>query len=270
MHNDSFFDGNAAAGELREIFSTDLTAASGQCAACGNVAALAQARVYAFEPGIVIRCARCEHALMRIAKGSGRTLESNSGATAAIDVHDLAGNERRRLEKQHGADDISHFPETSERDELFQAFVTRRRMHRRSGGARRHGVHPNTACGKLDRQPLGSGIEATLGKRGENRGLLRAGLIRDACGDVDDVPRALLQHRRDCGLRYVKEAGKVRCKHGREVGFSIFGKRFGDKYPGIVHQRIDAAKPSKPFVNDLRGGFRLRNVAGDRQDSRIA
>lgn len=73
MSSDSFFDGNAAGGELREVFCVDVTAANGQCAACGNVAALAQSRVYAFEPGIAIRCAVCEHPLIRIVRGRGRT-----------------------------------------------------------------------------------------------------------------------------------------------------------------------------------------------------
>jgi hypothetical protein len=73
MSGDSFFDGNAVAGELREVFCIDVTAASGQCAACGNVAALAQSRVYAFEPGITVRCAACENPLIRIARGGGRT-----------------------------------------------------------------------------------------------------------------------------------------------------------------------------------------------------
>jgi hypothetical protein len=68
----SFFDGNAAAGELRDLFAVDVTAASGQCAFCGKVAALGEARIYAFEPGIVIRCAACLHPLLRLVKGGGR------------------------------------------------------------------------------------------------------------------------------------------------------------------------------------------------------
>ncbi|HEY2474993.1 MAG TPA: DUF6510 family protein [Candidatus Cybelea sp.] len=67
-----FFDGNAAAGELRELFSVDLTAATGECASCGNVAALAQTRIYAFLPGLVIRCAVCEQPLLRLVKNGRR------------------------------------------------------------------------------------------------------------------------------------------------------------------------------------------------------
>lgn len=72
MSSYSFFDGNAVGGELRELFSVDLTAAVGQCAACGNVAHLAEAHLYAFEPGIVVRCPACEQPLMRLVKRNGR------------------------------------------------------------------------------------------------------------------------------------------------------------------------------------------------------
>jgi hypothetical protein len=68
----TFLDGNAAAGDLREVFAVDLTSASGQCASCGAVAALGQAHLYAFAPGIVVRCAVCEQPLVRLVKGGGR------------------------------------------------------------------------------------------------------------------------------------------------------------------------------------------------------
>ncbi len=71
MNGASFFDGNAAAGELRDLFAVDVTAAAGQCAACGKIAALGEARLYAFEPGIVIRCAACLNPLLRVVKGGG-------------------------------------------------------------------------------------------------------------------------------------------------------------------------------------------------------
>ncbi len=81
MSNDSFVDGNAAAGALLSVFSIDITDADGQCAACGNIAAIARSRVYAFDPGIVLRCAVCEHPLMRIARGAGRTWLDVRGLT---------------------------------------------------------------------------------------------------------------------------------------------------------------------------------------------
>jgi phage FluMu protein Com len=68
----SFLDGNAAAGELSELFSVDVTAATGRCAACGKVAALGEGHLYSFEPGMVIRCAACLNPLLRLVKASGR------------------------------------------------------------------------------------------------------------------------------------------------------------------------------------------------------
>jgi hypothetical protein len=72
MNDASFFDGNAAAGDLRDLFAVDLTSAEGQCASCGKVGALAETHVYAFSPGIVIRCAGCEQPLIRLVKDSNR------------------------------------------------------------------------------------------------------------------------------------------------------------------------------------------------------
>jgi hypothetical protein len=72
MSTRSYLDGSAAAGELREVFAMDITAATGQCAACGAIRSLAQGHLYAFEPGIVVRCAACEHPLVRLVKDRGR------------------------------------------------------------------------------------------------------------------------------------------------------------------------------------------------------
>jgi hypothetical protein len=86
--SDSFFDGNAVAGELRNVFCNDVTAAEGQCAACGKIAALAQGRVYAFEPGIVIRCPACEQPLLRLVRADGRIwLDLRGLACLQLTVH---------------------------------------------------------------------------------------------------------------------------------------------------------------------------------------
>lgn len=62
-------DGNAAAGALSEIFAVDVTSAVGQCDWCGATAAIAETRVYALEPGVVVRCAGCDNALIRLVRG---------------------------------------------------------------------------------------------------------------------------------------------------------------------------------------------------------
>ena len=68
----TFLDGNAAAGDLREIFVMDITTATCQCNSCGKVGAFAESRVYAMEPGLIVRCNSCENTLMRVVKASGR------------------------------------------------------------------------------------------------------------------------------------------------------------------------------------------------------
>jgi RNase P subunit RPR2 len=64
-HTYDYLDGNAAAGELTEIFATDITAAVGQCAHCGAIKRFAEAHVYMQAPGLVARCSVCQHVLLR-------------------------------------------------------------------------------------------------------------------------------------------------------------------------------------------------------------
>jgi hypothetical protein len=61
-----YVDGNAAAGELSNILTTDVTTAKGQCAYCGAIKRFAEAHVYMQSPGIVARCAVCERILLRV------------------------------------------------------------------------------------------------------------------------------------------------------------------------------------------------------------
>jgi hypothetical protein len=61
-----YLDGNTAAGELSRIFTIDVTAAEGQCASCGATKRFAESRVYLQGPGLVARCAACEHVLLRL------------------------------------------------------------------------------------------------------------------------------------------------------------------------------------------------------------
>ena len=77
----TFLDGNAAAGELRDIFVGELTAATAQCASCGNTGTFAEAHVYGMEPGLIVRCSNCESPLMRVVKSSGRAWLDLRGMT---------------------------------------------------------------------------------------------------------------------------------------------------------------------------------------------
>ena len=76
-----YVDGNAAAGELSKIFVMDVTAAEGQCANCGATRRFAEAHLYMQGPGLVARCAVCEHMLLRLVTIHSRTLLDMGGLT---------------------------------------------------------------------------------------------------------------------------------------------------------------------------------------------
>ena len=72
LHSDDYLDGNAAAGELSNIFTMDVTAAEGQCAHCGAIKRFAEAHIYMQGPGIVARCSVCQHVLLRLVNARQR------------------------------------------------------------------------------------------------------------------------------------------------------------------------------------------------------
>jgi hypothetical protein len=80
-HKYDYLDGNAAAGELTKIFAVDLTAAEGRCAHCGTTKRFAEAHLYMQCPGIVARCADCDHVLLRFISIPNRVLLDLSGMT---------------------------------------------------------------------------------------------------------------------------------------------------------------------------------------------
>jgi Family of unknown function (DUF6510) len=63
---DDYLGGNAAAGELSDIFAMDMTVAEGQCVNCRAKKRFAEAHLYIGGPGMVARCAACEHVLLRV------------------------------------------------------------------------------------------------------------------------------------------------------------------------------------------------------------
>ena len=80
-HTDDYLDGNAAAGELSNIFAIDITAAEGQCAHCGATKHFAEAHLYTQAPGFVARCATCQHVLLRVVNARQRVLLDMRGMT---------------------------------------------------------------------------------------------------------------------------------------------------------------------------------------------
>ena len=83
-HSYDYLDGNAAAGELSKIFALDVTAAEGQCAHCGATKRFAEAHLYMRGPGVVARCAVCEHVLLRFVNAGQRAFLDLGGMTCFI------------------------------------------------------------------------------------------------------------------------------------------------------------------------------------------
>jgi len=72
--DESMLDGNAAAGDLQELFAVEVTQAVAVCEGCGTAAPLAEAHAFALAPGLTLRCPGCEAVLARLVHLPGRTL----------------------------------------------------------------------------------------------------------------------------------------------------------------------------------------------------
>jgi hypothetical protein len=67
-------DGNAAAGALQEIFPFEMTLAQVTCAGCGTDNVIGATAAYMDGMGTIVRCPRCDTALIRIVHLRGRYL----------------------------------------------------------------------------------------------------------------------------------------------------------------------------------------------------
>ena len=76
----SELDGNAMAGDLREIFAVDVTSALFTCAGCGHADAVATLRLYGPVPGQVARCPHCDDVVLRLVHAPGRVILDLRGA----------------------------------------------------------------------------------------------------------------------------------------------------------------------------------------------
>jgi hypothetical protein len=65
-------DGNVAAGKLSEVFALEMTSARGRCAGCGAEARVAEAHAFVEAPGLVLRCASCDNALLVLVHAGDR------------------------------------------------------------------------------------------------------------------------------------------------------------------------------------------------------
>lgn len=77
-----YFDGNALAGPLSEVFAVDVTAATTRCAHCGCTGPVARLHVYGYAPGLVARCQRCGGVVLRTTRTRNGVWLDMSGATS--------------------------------------------------------------------------------------------------------------------------------------------------------------------------------------------
>ncbi len=66
-------DGNATAGLLQAIFPFDMTSVQATCTGCGATETVAALAVYIHGMGTIMRCPSCDHVLIRVVQGGGRT-----------------------------------------------------------------------------------------------------------------------------------------------------------------------------------------------------
>jgi hypothetical protein len=61
-------DGNAAAGDLTDVFAFEITTAVTTCAACHHTHPVATLHAYLDAPGVVLRCVSCNAVQIRLVR----------------------------------------------------------------------------------------------------------------------------------------------------------------------------------------------------------
>jgi hypothetical protein len=72
--DETMLDGNAAAGDLQELFAVEVTQMVVVCDGCENSGPLAEAHTFALAPGLTLRCPTCDTVLARLVHLPDRTL----------------------------------------------------------------------------------------------------------------------------------------------------------------------------------------------------
>ncbi|GAB2617356.1 hypothetical protein Aab01nite_30620 [Paractinoplanes abujensis] len=72
MTNGTPLDGNAMAGDLREIFAVDVTAARYVCAGCTHADAVGTLLLWHQSPGLVARCPSCGDVVVTVVRAPDR------------------------------------------------------------------------------------------------------------------------------------------------------------------------------------------------------
>ena len=80
LNRSLMLDGNALAGMLQEIFSTEMTASPTECAHCGYEGEMGTLLAFVCSPGLVLRCPSCENVILRIVQTPGAIYLDARGA----------------------------------------------------------------------------------------------------------------------------------------------------------------------------------------------
>jgi hypothetical protein len=67
-------DGNALAGDLREVFAADVTTAVYTCGGCGHADVIATLHLWGPAPGQVARCPHCADVVLRLVQAPDRVI----------------------------------------------------------------------------------------------------------------------------------------------------------------------------------------------------
>ena len=183
-----------------------------------------------------------------------------AGLLAAVDVQDLAGDEARRPPGRVTASTISS---------ISPIRPTGCRAARNSCvSAGCIGVRMMPGATALTRMPraaysmasdLVTAFRPPLVSDASADGTLLIGVVDQAGGDVDDVPAALRQHRRDGALGELEEPAQVDPEDQVVVVGGVLGERLGDEDAGVVDQRVDPAElVAAPASIDPVGQARAR------------
>src|ERR1700722_2277549 len=192
-----------------------------------------------------------------------------AGGPAAVDMKDLAGDERRLLQIHHGVGDLLYLTHSAHRLQPAEKAVRLRRMHRRLDRSWRNGIHPNMTAGIFDRERARDRVEPAFGQRRKRGCQCCHRLFGNGLRDVDDVARAHPQHPA-CGLlRHMKESREIYGDHRCEVLFGILGEMLGDEDASVVDKGIYSSEALGSYGQNEFGRLGAGNVTLDHQDCRI-
>jgi Family of unknown function (DUF6510) len=69
--DETMLDGNAVAGLLQDVFAVETTTTVAMCGGCGEPTPMGETHVYR-GAGFVLRCPRCENALVTVVRSETR------------------------------------------------------------------------------------------------------------------------------------------------------------------------------------------------------